>query len=52
MTKVEFACPSCGATGAVDAALAGRRARCKGCGHQFTIARPGAPVDDSYALEE
>jgi hypothetical protein len=49
--KVEFACPSCGATGSVDAALAGRRARCKGCGHQFTIPREGEVADKSYALE-
>ena len=51
--KVEFACPSCGAAGAVDESLAGRRARCKGCGYQFTIPRggEGEPADDLYALE-
>src|SRR5579864_7011953 len=50
--KIQFACPSCGAVGAVDAAFAGRGARCKHCGGRFTIPSTGNPAGECYALEE
>jgi hypothetical protein len=52
--KISFACPSCTVGGSVDASAAGRRARCKYCGHHFTIPIPGEPEPDSggYLLEE
>ena len=49
--KIAFACPSCAATGSVDAAAAGRSARCKHCGHRFTIPGPDAAEPDVFALE-
>jgi predicted Zn finger-like uncharacterized protein len=52
--KIPFACPSCAASGSVDAAAAGRSARCKHCGHRFTIPIPGpdAAEPDVFPLEE
>jgi hypothetical protein len=52
--KIPFSCPSCAATGSVDAAAAGRSARCKHCGHRFTIPAPGtvAAEPEVFALEE
>jgi hypothetical protein len=49
---ISFACPDCGAGGSVGAAFAGRSARCKQCGHRFTIPGPGAREPDVYALDE
>ncbi len=52
--KIEFACPSCAAAGSVDASAAGKSARCKHCGHRFTIPTPGPdPAEpEVFALEE
>jgi hypothetical protein len=50
---IRFACPNCAVTGSVDASAAGKLARCKYCGHRFTIPIPGAAAEpDVYALEE
>jgi hypothetical protein len=49
---ISFACPSCAATGSVDASFAGKPARCKHCGHRFSIPRPGEPEPAVYGLEE
>jgi hypothetical protein len=49
---ISFACPDCGAGGSVDAAFAGRSARCKHCGHRFTIPRPGQREPEAYDLDE
>ena len=49
--KIAFACPSCAATGSVDAAAAGRSARCKHCGHRFTIPGPDAAEAEVFAME-
>jgi predicted Zn finger-like uncharacterized protein len=50
--KIPFACPSCAAVGSVDASAAGKLARCKHCGHRFTIPSPGAAELEVYSLEE
>ena len=52
--KISFACPSCAATGSVDATAAGRSARCKHCGHHFTIPTPREPEaePEGYLLDE
>ena len=52
--KISFACPSCDAGGSVDASAAGRKARCKHCGHRFTIPTPGVydAELDGYQLDE
>lgn len=64
--KIPFDCPSCAASGSVDAAAAGKTGRCRHCGHRFTIPIPGpaavepdvfpldgparTPVGDGYAV--
>jgi ribosomal protein S27E len=35
--KISFACEECGKNYTVHASLAGRKAKCKGCGHKFRI---------------
>jgi hypothetical protein len=50
--KIPFACPSCGATGSVDAASVGKPARCKHCGHRFNIPGPGAAEPEVFSLVE
>jgi predicted Zn finger-like uncharacterized protein len=50
--KIPFACPACAAVGSVDASAAGKLARCKHCGHRFTISNPGAAEPEVYSLEE
>ena len=50
--RIPFACPSCAAAGSVDASAAGRQARCKHCGCNFTIPSPGEPEPAGYSLEE
>jgi hypothetical protein len=50
--KIPFACPSCGATGSVDAASVGKPARCKHCGHRFNIPGPGAAEPEVFSLAE
>jgi hypothetical protein len=50
--KIPFACPSCGATGLVDAASVGKPARCKHCGHRFNIPGPGAAEPEVFSLVE
>ncbi len=49
---ISFACPGCAAPGSVDASAAGRPARCKHCGHRFTIPRPDQPEPEVYSLDE
>ncbi len=50
--RIPFACPSCAAAGTVDASVAGRPARCKYCGCDFTLPSVGEPEPVGYALEE
>jgi len=52
--KIPFACPSCAAVGCVDASAVGKLARCKHCGHRFTISSPDAAEHEPevYSLEE
>ncbi len=50
--KIPFACPSCGATGSVEAASVGKPARCKHCGHRFNIPGPGAAEPGVFSLVE
>jgi len=50
--KIQFACPSCAAVGSVDASAVGKLARCKHCGHRFTISSPDAADPEVYSLEE
>ena len=50
--KISFACPSCNASGTVDAVHIGRQVRCKRCGARFAIPDPEASQPDVYALEE
>ena len=52
--RIPFACPSCAAAGSADAAAAGKTARCKHCGHRFTIPRPGTAAEsaDGILLDE
>jgi hypothetical protein len=49
--KVSFTCPSCNASGTVDAIHIGKEARCKQCKARFTIRDPSDPEPDVYALE-
>ncbi len=49
---ISFACPSCAATGSVDASFAGKLARCRHCGHRFTIPVPGESGPEVYSLDE
>jgi hypothetical protein len=51
VSTIRFACPNCGVAGSADASAAGRSARCKYCGHRFTIPVPGAAAEPGvYAL--
>jgi hypothetical protein len=50
--KITFTCPGCAAPASVDASAAGSPARCKHCGHRFTIPKPGEPEPEVYALDE
>jgi len=49
---ISFACPSCAATGSVDASFAGKPARCRHCGDRFTIPSPGESGPEVYSLDE
>ena len=50
--NVSFACPTCNASGSVDAVHVGKQVRCKHCGARFAIPVPGASQPDVYDLEE
>jgi len=50
--NVSFACPSCNASGSVDAVHIGKQVRCKHCGARFAIPDPENSQPDVYALEE
>jgi len=50
--NVLFACPSCNASGSVDAVHIDKQVRCKHCGARFAIPDPEASQPDVYALEE
>jgi hypothetical protein len=50
--KIPFACPSCLVAGSVDESAVGKLARCKHCGHKFTILAPGETEPSIYSLEE
>lgn len=50
--NVSFACPSCNASGSVDAVHIGKQVRCKHCGAHFAIPDPEDSQPDIYALEE
>lgn len=43
MSEITFACPHCGRDYQVDAGLAGKKARCKGCQEVMRIPREAAP---------
>ncbi|QEH32159.1 hypothetical protein OJF2_06280 [Aquisphaera giovannonii] len=51
MGEIEFSCPSCGRSYRVDAGLAGRKVRCKGCSRVATVdaARGDEPRRDDEA---
>jgi hypothetical protein len=49
---IKFACEDCGKTYEVPDNLAGKKGRCKACGHVFHIPVPGGPPTDVYGLEE
>ncbi len=49
--NVSFACPSCSATGSVDAVHIGKQVRCKHCGARFAIPDPKTSQPDVYDLE-
>ena len=49
---ISFACPSCASTGAVDGSFAGKPARCRHCGHHFTIPSPGESGPEVYAVDQ
>ncbi len=49
--NVSFACPSCHATGSVDAVHIGKQVRCKHCGARFAIPDPETSQPDVYDLE-
>jgi predicted Zn finger-like uncharacterized protein len=50
--NVSFACPSCHASGRVDAVHIGRQVRCKRCGAHFVIEDPEGSEPDVYSLEQ
>ena len=52
--RIAFACPACGRGFEVDAANAGRRARCKGCGGTVTVpaAVAASAAAGTYALDD
>jgi hypothetical protein len=50
--KVSFACPSCGASGSIDAVHVGKQVRCRHCKASFAIPDPDNLEPDIYALEE
>jgi hypothetical protein len=50
--RIPFACPSCAATGSADASAAGKSARCKHCGHRFTIPGPAPAEPEGLPLAE
>jgi hypothetical protein len=50
--KIRFACPSCGFSGFLDAASAGKTVRCKHCGGRSTVPVAGEPEASVYTLEE
>ncbi len=52
LMRIPFVCPSCARAGSVDASAAGRQARCKRCGCDFTIPSPSEPEPVGYSLEE
>ncbi len=49
--KFPFTCPSCGFSGSLDAASAGKTIRCKHCGHRSTAPEAGEPEASVYMLE-
>jgi hypothetical protein len=50
---ITFACEDCGQSLSVPEALAGRRGKCRGCGHEMIVPRPGEPPGDSgYGLAD
>src|SRR5215210_2988212 len=58
MMTITFACPGCARRYSVNQALAGKRTKCKQCGHGMTIpaaaagtASPG-PAFDPYAFDD
>jgi len=50
--RVRFICPDCGLSGSVDAIHAGKIIRCKRCGRQAPVPKPGEQETDLYALAE
>ena len=50
--RISFACPSCNASGSVDAVHIGKQVRCKYCKARFAIPDQEAAKPDVYALEE
>jgi hypothetical protein len=52
MTKIPFACPSCGFSGELAAAAAGKSVRCKHCGHRSIVPNELESDGDEYKLDE
>ena len=50
--KVAFACPSCGASGAVDESLVAKHIRCRHCTHRFAVPGRGESDAEDYTLVE
>ncbi|MHC5539414.1 zinc ribbon domain-containing protein [Singulisphaera rosea] len=50
--KISFECPSCAASGSVDAVHAGKRVRCRHCKYQFAVPGPEGAEPLGYSLEE
>lgn len=49
--KISFECPSCGASGSVDAVHVGKRVRCRHCKYQFAVPGPDGGEPLGYSLE-
>jgi hypothetical protein len=49
---IVFECEGCGKGYEVSDGLAGKKGRCKACGHTFRIPQPGAAAVDLYDLED
>jgi hypothetical protein len=51
---ITFACPGCAKRYEVDTAMAGKRAKCKQCGHAMTVpaASGSTPSSDPYGLAD
>jgi predicted Zn finger-like uncharacterized protein len=49
MSAVTVQCPHCARSYSIDGSLAGRRARCKGCGQTFALTPSGETAGPAVA---